>query len=203
MRAAEWQLFKKIPSAMRFIQTHPWRKLLPPVSNMLVQTGLFCSESRLSRATIMLFKSSLLSCVLCPLAAIGRADTSLYVAANGSNSAAGTIAAPFATLAHARDEIRVRKEKGALRGPVTVFVRGGLYQLTETLKLDQRDSGTPGAPVVYRAFPDENPVITVAVAINGFVPYEGKSLKPKAGASSWNQMMGSGFTTLFCRTCLT
>src|ERR1035437_10295666 len=98
----------------------------------------------------MLFMRALLFCLLCSLSATGWAETSLYVAGKGSDSAAGTIAAPFATLAHARDEIRVRKGKGQLNGPVTVFVRNGVYELTETLKFDQRDSGTAGAPAGFR-----------------------------------------------------
>ena len=142
----------------------------------------------------MLFTRILLFCLLCTLVAIGRAETSLYVATRGSDAAAGTLAAPFATLAHARDEIRLRKDNGQLSGPVTVFVRGGLYELTETLKFDQRDSGTPGAPVVYRAYPGENPVITVAGAISGFVPLKGKILKADAAAQGFR---GVSFRQLF------
>jgi hypothetical protein len=116
------------------------------------------------------------------------------VAGKGSDSAAGTIAAPFATLAHARDEIRVRKGKGQLSGPVTVFVRNGVYELTETLKFDQRDSSTATAPVVYRAYPREKPVLTVGGAISGFVPHKGKILKADVAAQGFR---GIYFRQLF------
>jgi hypothetical protein len=139
-------------------------------------------------------KRVLMVCFLCPLAVFGLPKTSLYVAANGNDSAAGTIIAPFATLARARDEIRVRKSKRQLAGPVTVFVRGGLYELSETLKLDGRDSGTAGGPIVYRTYPHENAVMTAARAISGFVPYKGKIQKADTAAHG---LRGVYFRQLF------
>ncbi len=105
------------------------------------------------------------------------ADTNFYVANNGSDSARGTIDAPFATLAHARDEVR---KAGTAGGPVTVYVRGGVYSMRQALRLDAKDSGTATAPIVYRAYKDEKPVLTLAAAITGFTRHEGKILKASA-----------------------
>jgi Right handed beta helix region len=105
-----------------------------------------------------------------------RADVKLYVAKDGNDAGPGTIARPFATLTRARDEIRKRRQEGA----ATVFVRGGVYELRETLKLEVKDSGTAAAPVVYRAYEREKPVLTVAGAITGFSKHEGKILKASA-----------------------
>jgi hypothetical protein len=137
----------------------------------------------------------LLLCLACFTACIGRAEeTALYVATNGNDTAAGTIGSPFATLTQARDVIRMRKAKGPLAGPVTVFVRGGVYELTETLKLEQRDSGTGATPIVFRAYAHETPVLTVAHAISGFAPYKGNIVKADVAAQG---LRGVYFRQLF------
>ncbi len=65
---------------------------------------------------------------------------------------------PFATVARARDEVRKLKQSGSIpKGGVAVNLRGGIYQLPGTLCFNQGDSGTPGSPVVYRAYRDEKP----------------------------------------------
>jgi Right handed beta helix region len=65
---------------------------------------------------------------------------------------------PFATIGRARDEIRKLKQAGGLaKGGIAVTLRGGVYQLPESLAFTQEDSGTPGSPIVYRAYRDEKP----------------------------------------------
>src|SRR3989442_242178 len=59
---------------------------------------------------------------------------------------------PFATLERARDAIRGLKQKGKLpNGGVTVSVRAGTYVRSQSFQLTEQDSGTPDAPIVYRA----------------------------------------------------
>ncbi|MBM4036607.1 MAG: hypothetical protein FJ291_33140, partial [Planctomycetes bacterium] len=90
----------------------------------------------------------------------GAAETALYVAADGNDGWTGRLAepnaartdGPFATLVRARDEVRRLKAGGRAKGPMTIFVRGGLYPLQETLTLEAQDSGTAEAPVTYRAY---------------------------------------------------
>ena len=92
--------------------------------------------------------------LLTPLAA-----AEFYVATDGSDTAAGTKAAPFATIQ--------RAQKSVSPGD-TVFIRGGIYRMSETqiaghvgpyacvTLLDQ--SGAPGKWINYWAFPGEQPV---------------------------------------------
>lgn len=102
-----------------------------------------------------------------------------YVAANGNDSWSGTLAAPskdksdgpFATLERARDEIRKLKTKGSLVKPVNIYIRGGIYELPRTFSLGTEDSGTRKTPVVYSAYPKENPVVTGGRSITGWQPY--------------------------------
>ena len=92
-----------------------------------------------------------------------------YVANNGSDTAPGTKAQPFATLGRARDEIRALKQGSGLPpGGVVVWIRGGAHYLTATLALTSQDSGKPGAPVVYQAYPNEQARLVGGEAISGF-----------------------------------
>ncbi|CAG7658847.1 X2-like carbohydrate binding domain-containing protein [Paenibacillus allorhizosphaerae] len=84
------------------------------------------------------------------------ASVQLYVAVTGNDSNDGSIDHPFATLEKARDTIRTLKSGGAVpAGGITVNIRGGEYRFTGTFQLDDRDSGTPNAPVVYKSYGGE------------------------------------------------
>ncbi|NCO42726.1 MAG: hypothetical protein GW892_28975 [Armatimonadetes bacterium] len=144
---------------------------------------------------------------LCPVlpgaVRAGAEPTVFYVATNGNDAwtgrqsdpnAAGTDG-PFATLERARDAIRGGKAGGAVKGAVTVFVRAGLYALPQTLKLAAQDSGTVEAPVAYRAYEDEKPVVIGGKPITGFAAYKGKILKAEVRAQG---LEGANFRQLFC-----
>jgi len=61
------------------------------------------------------------------------------------------MAAPFRTLAQARDAAR-----GANSGrAITIYLRGGVYDLEETFRLGREDGGRPSAPVRYAAYKNE------------------------------------------------
>ncbi|MEI7898675.1 MAG: right-handed parallel beta-helix repeat-containing protein [bacterium] len=84
---------------------------------------------------------------------------SYFVSPKGSDTNPGTLAKPFATLERARDAVRTHKTNGALPpGGVAVCLRGGTYTVTNTFLLGEADSGSFGAPVVYRAWQQEKPV---------------------------------------------
>ena len=80
-------------------------------------------------------------------------STEVYVAVAGKDTHPGTRKRPFATLARARDALRVLPV--AERAGSTVWIGGGDYPLTETLRLGTRDGGRPEAPVTWRALPDQ------------------------------------------------
>ncbi|MFC1738880.1 right-handed parallel beta-helix repeat-containing protein [Planctomycetota bacterium] len=80
-----------------------------------------------------------------------------YVALEGNDSNPGTLEKPFATLEQARDAIRHLKREGEFtdRG-ATVWIRGGTYKVKDTFKLTEEDSGSKNAPIVYRAYLNED-----------------------------------------------
>ena len=89
------------------------------------------------------------------------ASVDLHVSPNGNNANTGTETSPYATLDRARDEIRaLRTAQGNTIGPVTVWVHPGVYTLNQTIAFTEQDSGTEDAPVTYRSFGEESPVLT-------------------------------------------
>ncbi len=114
--------------------------------------------------------------LLCSFIPMSTAEEiALYVSAEGNDSWPGSISAPFATIEKARDAIRAIKEKGPLTSPVTVYVRGGLYELSETLVFKLEDSGTNDYPITYTAYEDEKPVISGGRSISGpWTDYKGE-----------------------------
>ncbi len=109
-----------------------------------------------------------------------EARIDFYVSPLGNDSWSGTLPAPgaqgggngpFKTLEKARDAIRRLKEAGELpEGGVTVHIRSGVYPLTRSFELTARDSGAKSAPVVYRAYKDEEVRLVGGKQINGFTP---------------------------------
>lgn len=94
--------------------------------------------------------------------------TDLYVSLQGSDTNPGTRAKPFASPEKARDAARQAKAKG----PVTVWLRGGVYRRDTPFALTAEDSGTPEAPIVYRAFDNER------VSLMGGLALSGEGFKP-------------------------
>ncbi len=94
--------------------------------------------------------------VTAQVAAICAADgADFHVAPSGNDAHDGTQSRPFATLGRARDQVRQLKQAAPLAESVTVFVRGGSYHFAKSFSLDARDSGTPTAPVIWRAAGNE------------------------------------------------
>lgn len=81
---------------------------------------------------------------LCPALA---AAADLHISPAGRDDQAGTAAAPFATLAKARDAARAFAGKEA----VTIHLADGTYYLPETLVIGPQDSGTPAFPLLWKA----------------------------------------------------
>ena len=100
------------------------------------------------------------------VAEAARVQASFWVSPKGSDANPGTRAKPFATIERARGA--ARHVNGNMMQDIVVVLRGGTYQLTETLRLDARDSGTNGHDVIYRAYPGETPVISGGRQIVGW-----------------------------------
>ncbi len=134
------------------------------------------------------------------MVALASAQTSrpegvaLFVAVDGNDGNPGTKEKPFATMERARDEVRRLRKVKAPASPVAVNLRAGTYFLERTFKLSAEDSGTAGAPTVYRGYGNERPVLIGGKPITGFTPYKDKILV----ADVTNQgLKGVAFRQLF------
>jgi parallel beta-helix repeat protein len=101
----------------------------------------------------------------------------IYVAPKGNDNADGSLDAPFATLERVRNEIRKRKESQKFTEPIEVLIRGGSYFLPDGIKFEAQDAGTETAPITYRAFPNEKPILIGGKGIKNFVPHQEKIVK--------------------------
>src|SRR5215472_1518788 len=101
------------------------------------------------------------------LLASALAAQDIYVSPTGNDSAAGTLAAPFATVNRAR--LAVQALLPGRTTPITVALRGGTYYMAAPLAFTAADSGTASAPVTYEAYPGEIPVLSGAVRLNNWI----------------------------------
>lgn len=120
-----------------------------------------------------------------------------FVATDGNDSWSGTrpepnaegTDGPFATLDRARLAVRELKASEDRKEPVTMMVRGGKYFLEETLVLTAEDSGTPECPVIYTAYPGEQPILSGGRIITGWQPYKDEIVccaLPEVRAGKWH-----------------
>ena len=75
----------------------------------------------------------------------GVSVTELHISPSGNDDNPGTEAAPFASLAAARDAARNADDA------VTVWLHDGVYAFSESVLFSKEDSGTLGTPIHYRA----------------------------------------------------
>jgi hypothetical protein len=96
-----------------------------------------------------------------------------YVARDGNDNNIGIEAKPFATIQHARDEVRKMIKQG-LNADIIVLIRGGIYYLNESLIFGAEDSGTEEYSITYMAYPGENVSIIGGTEIKGWKHYKGE-----------------------------
>jgi hypothetical protein len=104
----------------------------------------------------------------------------------GSDSNIGTLAAPFQTLAMARDSVRTINS--SMTGDIVVYLRGGIYSLSETLTLDEQDSGNNGFRVIYRNYPYEEPIMDGGTQISGWTAVSNGIYSASAEGLVFNQL---------------
>jgi parallel beta-helix repeat protein len=103
-------------------------------------------------------------------------EKSLFVSLEGNDAWTGQLASPnaartdgpFATLSRARDEIRSIQHGKPLSRPITVYVRGGVYELDRPLVFLPLDSGTDKCPIIYTSYHGEKVVLSGGRAITGW-----------------------------------
>jgi hypothetical protein len=101
----------------------------------------------------------------------------VYVSPSGNDAWSGKLAAPsadgkdgpLATVAKAQQTVRALAQREPNRDqPIVVALRGGTYSLEKTIVFEPEDSGASKAPIIYRAYGDERPVLSGGVRIAGW-----------------------------------
>lgn len=93
--------------------------------------------------------------VLC-LAPLAATASSFYVSPSGNDTAAGTSPdQPLQTVQKAIEHSATIKDQ-----PVTVFLKGGAYEITEPLTFNLGNTRSPENPLVFKPFENDKPVIS-------------------------------------------
>ena len=97
-------------------------------------------------------------------------EAAFVVSPDGNDSNPGTAAAPLRTLEQARSAVRDRLD--GMSSDLVIYLRGGRYELAEPFALTADDAGRNGYDVVYKAYPDETPVLTRAQEVGEWIRSE-------------------------------
>ena len=121
-----------------------------------------------------------------------------YVALDGNDTwtgtkpgpAAGGGDGPFRAIHRAAAAVReMRKVQPDRTTPIVVQIRGGTHFLDRPLVLGPEDSGAADSPVVYEAFPGEEPVLSGGRPITGWkesTPGRWEVAIPEAPEGGWS-----------------
>jgi hypothetical protein len=103
------------------------------------------------------------------LALTGNA-ADIYVSPKGSDANNGSKDQPLATVAAALRKARElrRVNDASVKDGIHIVVSGGTYRLLETVILRPEDAGTRSSPTFIEAAPNEKPILSGGVQINGW-----------------------------------
>lgn len=107
---------------------------------------------------------------------------------NGNDSNSGlAVGSPLKSVVKARDVVRTLNSN--MSADIIVYLRGGIYDLSEPtslLALNNSDSGTNGYNVVWQAYPGETPVLSGGKKITGWSLHDAGKNIYRAYAGSIN-----------------
>lgn len=107
----------------------------------------------------------------------------LFVSPTGSDTNAGTLEKPLATLEGAKAKVRSLKAAGNLLSDgITVYFRKGNYLIRETIAFGPEDSGTSQSPITYQNYQGEN------VSLNGGIEVPAQAVRKVIDSSILNRL---------------
>ena len=92
-------------------------------------------------------------------------DADIYVAVDGNDANPGTLDAPIASFARAKE--MVREKKATATEEIKVAFKAGNYGSLDNLTFTAEDSGTEAVPITYCAYGDGDVIFTNGVLISG------------------------------------
>jgi hypothetical protein len=121
---------------------------------------------------------------------MAEAFRTFFVAPDGQDADPGTIQQPFQTIGKAKDA--VRKINAEMTSDIVVYLREGNYSLPESIIFTPSDSAKDGHQIIYKAYQDENPIISGGRKIELWQKHERGLFKAKTGAFSFRQFYVNG-----------
>jgi hypothetical protein len=114
--------------------------------------------------------------LLCPALLAPAEPLRIFLAPTGNDAWSGLLPCanesgndgPLQTLHAARDRVRALRAEGKGGQGVEIRLRAGIYRISTPLELQSEDSGSPDAPVIWRAHDAEVAVISGGVPITGW-----------------------------------
>lgn len=150
-------------------------RVLPILISCFLSLGLFAKENSFSSSRLKDFFDVFMCDEKAELANRGLSapcPIAFWVSPDGSDTYPGTEVKPFRTLERARNAVRALSSSYFKYKPVYVYLKEGTYRLEQPLQLSGVDSGREGNYVIYSAAPGEYPVISGAIQVTGWVPYD-------------------------------
>lgn len=121
-----------------------------------------------------------------------------YVSPTGNDSHSGTEAQPFRTIERARTAARAATP--GQNQDVTVIIRGGRYELSDTLRFDGNDSGRNGHRVIYRSAPGEHVSISGGRRVTGWTSFRDGIFRAPSPVPAYRQLYANGQPQVRART---
>ncbi|GAB4018629.1 L-rhamnose mutarotase [Spirosoma koreense] len=99
----------------------------------------------------------------------------VWIAPDGSDANAGTAEKPLASLQLALRKVRElrRLADPSLANGAHIYLKDGIYALSEPVFIRPEDSGTPTSPTVIEAAPGAKPILSGGIAITGWQKLKG------------------------------
>lgn len=126
------------------------------------------------------------------IAHTGNDGSVFYIATNGNDDNPGSITRPFATFEKAREAVRdLLHDPSWIAEPITVYFRGGIYPISQTLTLIAEDSGSKGCPVTWCSYPGESVSFIGGSIVSGFEPLSNAEAKKRIDADYYSNIVQS------------
>lgn len=151
----------------------------------------FAGSCRLDAARIVFGLASILVCLSCSTQA---AD--FHVAIGGDDKQAGTAEKPFRTLEKARDAVRAWKRSNPSDSAITVYLHGGVYEVRQSLVLNEEDSGSEQSPIRWKNYNDQTVVLSGGRTVSNFKPVTDSQILGRLPAASRPHVLQADLMTL-------
>lgn len=133
------------------------------------------SKAQNKKTNLPFIRHSVLSLALITGSTFAATQQEYYVSPTGDDANSGTLASPFASIEKARDQVRTIND--SMTGDIYVYLRGGNYEISNTIELTEEDSGSNDYRVYYEAYNGEEPVINGATLVSGWTQHSGNIYK--------------------------